>query len=100
MSIQILQLYLINRYDAREALINATAWSDEAPRGFGSRARFEPHTATLYIDTVQTEEDGLYRCRVDFKRSQTRNHLVNLTVISKYTYTASKKSLATCLCME
>ena len=79
--IKIINHILFNRYDARETVNNATAWSDEVPRGFGSRARFDPNTATLYVDNLQTQENGLYRCRVDFKRSQTRNHLVNLTVI-------------------
>ena len=72
-----------NRYDARGSTINATAWSDDAPRGFGPRARFDPKSVTLFIDNIHNHEDGLYRCRVDFKRSQTRNHLVNLTVIGK-----------------
>ena len=71
------------RYDARNEAINASIWSEDAPRGFGARAQFDPRDISLRIDNIQAHESGLYRCRLDFKRSQTRNVLVNLTVIGK-----------------
>ena len=80
------KLNFLCRYDARNEALNASIWSEDAPRGFGSRAQFDPKDISLRIDNVQEHEGGLYRCRLDFKRSQTRNVLVNLTVIGKATH--------------
>ena len=74
------------RYDAR-GRGNATIWSEGPPRGFGVRARFDPYStpdATLYISTIREEEKGLYRCRVDFRTAQTRNAIINVSMICKY----------------
>lgn len=37
--------------------------------------------AQLNLEQIQQSEEGIYRCRVDFKTAPTRNTLVNLTVI-------------------
>ena len=60
-------------------------WSDEE-RGFGKRANFQlhRHPSVLHIENIKAEEAGIYRCRVDFKTSPTRNSLLNLSVISKF----------------
>ncbi|XP_076260413.1 sidestep IV transmembrane protein isoform X2 [Rhynchophorus ferrugineus] len=60
---------------------DAKLWS--SPTVFGSRARFRPLTnpATLEINKIQQSDEGIYRCRVDFKNSPTRNSKVNFTVI-------------------
>ena len=76
-------LSTICRYDARDPNVNATTWSDKTPRGFGDRANFDPSKVQLSVNGIKAHEGGLYRCRVDFQRSQTSNVLVNLTVIGK-----------------
>ena len=55
---------------------------------FGSnRVVFEaspsPDKAKLKIFNVSENDDGIYRCRVDFKASQTRTSRLNLTIIGK-----------------
>ena len=76
--------FVVFRFDARNDPENASIWSEDSPRGFGPRAHFNPRDISLRIDNIQANEAGLYRCRLDFKRSQTRNVLVNLTVIGKF----------------
>uniref|UniRef100_A0A0K8U830 Hemicentin-1 n=1 Tax=Bactrocera latifrons TaxID=174628 RepID=A0A0K8U830_BACLA len=59
----------------------ARLWSSEL--AFGPRAYFSStsHPAQLKIDNVRIEDEGVYRCRVDFRNSPTRNLKINLTVI-------------------
>ena len=79
----------IYTFDARSgsgsgAHSSASHWSEEQPRGFGSRARLviSPHPAQLVIDKVRPGDAGIYRCRVDFKSSQTRNSMITLAIIA------------------
>lgn len=70
--------------DARERDFGvAERWSDESV--FASRAYFLPERkpAELGVDRVKDTDQGVYRCRVDFKQAQTRNSRVNLTVIGE-----------------
>ncbi|GBP65503.1 hypothetical protein EVAR_38842_1 [Eumeta japonica] len=69
-------------YDVRGRLAShPKLWS--SPNGFGSRAFFRASAApaALLVDNVLAADAGLYRCRVDFKNSPTRNLRLNFTVI-------------------
>ncbi|XP_050679444.1 immunoglobulin superfamily member 21-like [Leptidea sinapis] len=59
----------------------ALHWSD--PLAFGARAHFvsTSRPASLAVDAVQLDDEGIYRCRVDFKNSPTRNFQIRLKVI-------------------
>jgi len=70
--------------DARDrSFQQAERWSDE--NVFGNRAYFHSSVrpALLTIENVVQEDQGVYRCRVDFRVAQTRNSKVNLTIIGK-----------------
>ncbi|KAK7865976.1 hypothetical protein R5R35_009404 [Gryllus longicercus] len=70
------------RFDVRgRPFTKALYWSDN--NAFGPRAYFVTGStpAGLTLETVQLDDEGIYRCRVDFKNSPTRNFQINLTVI-------------------
>ncbi|KAF2363111.1 CD80-like immunoglobulin C2-set [Trinorchestia longiramus] len=66
--------------DARDGTLY-DHWRDE--NTLGSRAKFELNLDPpgLVIDPVLPADENLYRCRVDFKSTPTRNSRVRLTVI-------------------
>ncbi|CAH1392855.1 unnamed protein product [Nezara viridula] len=70
-------------FDVRGRPFNqALLWSDAL--SFGPRAYFvtgKRPVAALQLDAVQLKDAGVYRCRVDFRNSPTRNFQVKLTVI-------------------
>ncbi|KAJ2942139.1 hypothetical protein O0L34_g11052 [Tuta absoluta] len=53
---------------------------------FGARTHFvlnesDPSSAHLAVNKVSRQDEGIYRCRVDYINAPTRNYKVNLTVI-------------------
>ena len=62
----------------------AIHWSD--PNVFGPRAYFVTVSkpAALTLDQVTLNDEGIYRCRVDFRPTPTRNFAIKLTVIGEY----------------
>ncbi|XP_017879880.1 hemicentin-1-like [Ceratina calcarata] len=65
----------------RRQFSDARLWS--SPTALGPRAFFSTasNPAHLNIDRLETKDEGIYRCRVDFKNSPTRKQRTNLTVI-------------------
>lgn len=56
-------------------------WS--APEVFGSRAKFniDKSPASLLIKNLKRHDQGIYRCRIDFRTIQTQTYRYNLSVI-------------------
>ena len=58
-------------------------WNDGS---LGARARFEEKAnpqPLLWIEDLRDEDEGTYRCRVDFKHAPTQNFRINLLVIGR-----------------
>ncbi|KAA0198143.1 hypothetical protein HAZT_HAZT008563 [Hyalella azteca] len=68
--------------DARDSSVYEP-WSDE--NTLGTRAKFDLNLEPpgLVIDPALPSDENLYRCRVDFRSSPTRNSRVRLTVIGE-----------------
>ncbi|KPJ15532.1 Nephrin [Papilio machaon] len=72
----------IHSFDVRGRSFNkALHWSD--PAAFGRRAYFVTMSrpSSLNVEAVQLDDEGIYRCRVDFKNSPTRNFQIRLNVV-------------------
>ncbi|XP_069179049.1 cell adhesion molecule 1-like [Procambarus clarkii] len=67
----------IYSYDMRNG--PATHW--KSPDHLGLRATFEAARNALNIQRVQTPDEGIYRCRVDFRINPTLTFISNLSVI-------------------
>lgn len=74
--------------DARgKPLEQASHWSEKSYSGrvfFKLPDQTQDEVSELSLKSVNQTDSGSYKCRVDFKKSPTRNSFVNLTVIGKY----------------
>lgn len=70
----------IYTYDTREQQGNR--WSDV---NLGERIymRIVSNEAQLTVDPVDATDEAQYKCKVDFRRVQSRVQIVNLTVVGK-----------------
>ncbi|GBP20632.1 hypothetical protein EVAR_93746_1 [Eumeta japonica] len=71
-------------FDVRgKPLSEGQHWS--APGVFGPRAHFvtSPPPAALHVRDVKRRDEGVYRCRVDFRNTQTTSFRYNLTVVEQ-----------------
>jgi len=73
----------------------AKHWSAETP--FGKRAHFRTvsEPARLVVDEVKVADQGVYRCRVDFRNSPSRETRLNLTIAGRF---SPIRELTTLLC--
>lgn len=72
----------IYSFDARgKSLQQAIHWSDEAVLKSKAYFYYETNPPALRIKNIKQEDAGLYRCRVDFQKSPTRNCRIDLDVL-------------------
>jgi len=78
-------LFYVFSFDVRGMPLDQ-AHHYSAPDVFGNRASFRTVTdpACLFVDEVHRNDEGVYRCRVDFRNSATKSFRYNLSVIGKW----------------
>ena len=70
--------------DARKTTLRKAHHSPAEWLAHRAYLRTEESPSLLQLSPVQEGDEGLYRCRVDFKKARTRNYQVQLKVICKW----------------
>ncbi|KAG5673612.1 hypothetical protein PVAND_003641 [Polypedilum vanderplanki] len=72
----------IYSFDARgKSLQEAVHWKDDAVLRSKAYFYYDTIPPALKISNVKTDDAGLYRCRVDFQKTPTKNCRINLSVL-------------------
>ncbi|XP_033251075.1 uncharacterized protein LOC117190098 isoform X2 [Drosophila miranda] len=72
----------IYTFDARgRPLHQAIPWADDTVFNKKAHFHYDTNPPALRIKNIQTVDAGLYKCRVDFNKSPTRNWRINVTVL-------------------
>lgn len=73
--------------DARgKYMKDAQHWSDDKMMLYGrAHLKASSDKVRLILEPVLREDEAIYKCRVDFKKSPTRHYRIHLAVISKLT---------------
>ena len=74
---------MISRYDNRHRDGEAQHWSNESTLGSRAFFRVSDRPPRLRIEDVSTEDEGVYKCRVDYMEAPTRTSNVFLQVIGE-----------------
>lgn len=75
----------IYSFDVRHTELLDKGLHHEGTGSLSGRSHFNTTLSPSYIITnVKGQDNGLYRCRVDFIKSPTRNIKIQLSVIGKY----------------
>lgn len=63
---------------------DAQHWSDDKMMLYGrAHLKASSDKVRLILEPVLREDEAVYKCRVDFKKSPTRHYRIHLAVISK-----------------
>ncbi|XP_050531046.1 nephrin-like [Daktulosphaira vitifoliae] len=69
----------IDHFDPKNP--NGAHWADDTVMNGRAFFRVSQQPANLAIQNISEKDGSVYKCRVDFKKSPTRNYKVNLTII-------------------
>ena len=88
----------MSRYDNRKSggSDDGKHWSDE--KVFSTRVLFAPASSrsVLALDELKLSDDGIYKCRVDFKLARTSITRIKLSVIGNNKFIKDNSITITC----